>query len=70
MPVEGDGRQGQRGDMEGAVLHKAADVAHGLSKNPCAVHKPDLRETTARQPENVVKTNPWGVGFFSNKSLG
>lgn len=42
VPVESDGCQGQRGDVEGAVLHKAADVAHGLSKNPRAVHKPDL----------------------------
>lgn len=42
VPVQGDGRQGQRGDVEGAVLHKAADVAHGLSKDPRAVHKPNL----------------------------
>ena len=43
VPVQGDGRQGQRGDMEGAVLHEAADVAHGLSKDPRAVHEPNLR---------------------------
>lgn len=43
VPVEGDGRQGQGGHVEGAVLHKAADVAHGLPKDPRAVHKADLR---------------------------
>ena len=43
VPVQGDGCQGQRGDVEGAVLHEAANVAHGLSKDPRAVHKPNLR---------------------------
>lgn len=48
VPVQGDGRQRQRGDVERAVLHEAADVAHRLSKDPRAVHKPNLKPKEGR----------------------
>lgn len=64
MPVESDGRQGQRGDVEGAVLHEAADMAHGLSKNPRAVHKPDLRRNNSSSARKRAENKSMG------KSLG
>lgn len=61
VPVEGDGRQGQRGDVEGAVLHKAADVAHGLPKNPCAVHKPDLIGNNSSSAKRCGENESMGI---------
>lgn len=63
MPVESDGREGQCGDMEGAVLHKAADVAHGLSKNPRAVHKPDLRGNNGSSARKCAENKSTGICF-------
>lgn len=48
--VQSDGGEGEGGDVQGAVLHEAADVAHGPPKHPGAVYEADLTkhtETTA-----------------------
>lgn len=63
VPVQSDGRQGQRGHVEGAVLHKAADVAHGLPKNPRAVHKPDLRGSNNSSATKCGENKSMGVCF-------
>lgn len=42
VPVHRDGREGQGGDVEGAVLGKPADVAHPLPEYPRAVHEASL----------------------------
>ena len=46
VSVQGDGGEGESGDMQGAVLHKSTDVAHCPPKHPCAVHKADLTRYT------------------------
>lgn len=44
--------------MERAILHEAADVAHGLPKDPRAVHKPNLRGKQAISKE-IRRESPW-----------
>lgn len=47
--VQSDGREGESGHVQRAVLHKATDVTHDPSKHPSAVHKSDLEEDTHTQ---------------------
>lgn len=42
VTVQGDGRQRQRRDVQGAVLGEAAHMAHALPEHPCAVHEAGL----------------------------
>ena len=54
MAVHSDGRQRQGGDVQGAVLCEAADMAHAFPEHPRAVHKADLQ------------TNPRASGIGSD----
>lgn len=56
MSVQGYGCQGQCRNMKRAVLHEATDMTHGLSKDPCAVHKPNL-QGTKHTSKTISRTN-------------
>jgi len=42
-PVQSDGGERERGDVQRAVLHEATDVAHRPPEHPGAVHEAHLR---------------------------